>query len=103
MDDIKVYNFKKLLSNLYFIRTQAGFKRAVDEWSGREKGEHRLQLSRYPKNYPCMVSLSFGYRGYDYIEVLVVPFKKMEKFSNDILEVINEDKLIRNKLTKNNK
>lgn len=103
MTDIKVYNFKKLLSNLYFVRTQAGFKRALDEWSGREKGEHRLEISRYPKKYPCMVTLSFGYRGYEYIEVSITPFKKMEKFINDLLEVINEDKLMKNKLTKSNK
>lgn len=64
-------NMEYLANGLYIVRTQAGFRKAVRDYYGRNvKG---CELKGYPVRYPSLVALSDGYCGYHYVQANCIP------------------------------
>ena len=59
-------NLTHVRDNIWIIRTQAGFKKAYKDFA--EECYKDYGVDNYPTSYPCLISLSLGYRGYHYIE-----------------------------------
>ena len=72
-------DFKNIHERFYLVKTEAGFKQAFDHFSPGEDlpGE---DSSDYPKSYPCLVVLTRGYNGNDYIDVDWIPVNKLLKY-----------------------
>tara|TARA_Y100000593_G_scaffold94032_1_gene191274 strand:+ start:56868 stop:57122 length:255 start_codon:yes stop_codon:yes gene_type:complete len=64
-------NFTKITDGIYLVRTQAGFKQAINDCFGDDWQDVQLLLrtnyTNYPKSYPAVVSLSIGYCGDNYL------------------------------------
>lgn len=54
--------------DMYIVRTQAGFRRACKDFDRRCSSDG-LEPNGFPTEYPSLISLSMGYRGYHFIEV----------------------------------
>lgn len=66
-------NMTDLGSNIYVVRTQAGFKKACKDFlDGAGFGDDNIireKIFNYPTVYPALVALSIGYEGYEFLRV----------------------------------
>ena len=78
-------NFESLDDSFYLVRTQAGFKQALrNEFADRfsEKGFNEMikhHVREYPKSYPCIVSLTWGYNGADFFDCSCIHVNKLKQ------------------------
>lgn len=60
-------NMTKIAPGIYLVRTQAGFRAAIQdcfsEYFGDWKWMMKNRMFGFPTSYPSVVSLSVGYRG----------------------------------------
>lgn len=68
-------NMVKLRYGMYIVRTQAGFKKAVKDFSEGDKYEVR----GYPICYPSFVTLYLGYTGATFIGVNFIHINSLIK------------------------
>jgi len=68
-------NYEKLKSWLYIVRTQAGFRQAVKEYSGPDFDMGYLR--GFPQSYPALVMFSDGYEGYHFTEASCIPINEL--------------------------
>lgn len=78
-------NWKHIGSSFYLVRTQAGFRQALNHWKKKMDydDDDNMRLLGFPKAYPAIVSFSDGYRGYHYIRCNVVHVNKMQAIVKD--------------------
>lgn len=55
-------NLTKIKDNTYFLRSQAGFRKAIKEFH-EDKSECDRKLVNFPTTYPCLVVLTSVYMG----------------------------------------
>lgn len=63
-------NMEALGQGFYIVRTQAGFRKALKHELDL-KGGQVSSTDNFPKFYPALVHITFGYRGYHFPEVSV--------------------------------
>ncbi len=71
-------------NGFYIVRTQAGFKKAVKHYWGKD--EEFPEIDRHPGSYPMVVCLTTGYKGDMYVQVRGIHINDMLKgikFSED--------------------
>jgi hypothetical protein len=66
-DPTTLPNYEKIGGATYVCRTQAGFKQALRDFTGPEPAFDRTESHGYPKSYPSLVTLSWGYAGHDFV------------------------------------
>ena len=67
-------NAVRLRNNVYIVRTQAGFRKAIKCYCD-EVPEHRRG---YPKSYPFLVFFSLEYTGYHTLVATCIPLNRLE-------------------------
>lgn len=67
-------------NNIYIVRTQAGFRQALKDF-GWEK-ECNESPRGFPRVYPSMVVMSWGYEGYNYVHCTCFPLNELSKIFN---------------------
>ena len=72
-------------SNIFIVRSQAGFNKAVKLF---KDGEDYIDSTvfDYPTIYPALVSLSLGYRGYHYVNVNWIHLNEIKGVLKDMKE-----------------
>lgn len=68
-------NFTYLGDGFYFVRTQAGFVKAITHFLGHKNTE--LEVRSYPKSYPSVITLHIDYNGSNYIITRSIHVKKL--------------------------
>jgi len=79
---------QKINNNAYLVRTVAGFKAAVKDYSGEWVDREVLG---WPTSYPSLVTLYNGYTGYDFIGVTTIHVNKLA-------EIVEDDKVYQQKV-----
>lgn len=73
-------NLTRIKGGVYVVRTQAGFTKATKEfWKEMGRDDLSLEVSGWPKKYPCLVVLNIAYQGYDYITLDVLTFNQLHE------------------------
>ena len=67
-------NLVRLRNNVYIVRTQAGFRKALKYFND----EMPLYRSGYPKSYPSLVFFSLEYAGYIKLVATCIPLRDLE-------------------------
>lgn len=67
-------NLVRLRNNVYIVRTQAGFRKALKHFND----EMPLYRSGYPKSYPSLVFFSLEYAGYIKLMATCIPLHDLE-------------------------
>ena len=67
-------NLVRLRNNVYIVRTQAGFRKALKHFND----EMPLYRSGYPKSYPSLVFFSLEYAGYIKLVATCIPLCDLE-------------------------
>lgn len=67
-------NLVRLRNNVYLVRTQAGFRKALKHFND----EMPLYRSGYPKSYPSLVLFSLEYAGYIKLVATCIPLRDLE-------------------------
>lgn len=67
-------NWRHVNAGLYIVRTQAGFKHIVRQFTEGEK----IDVRGFPTIYPSIVALSWGYDGSVWVRVQSVPVSKLQ-------------------------
>lgn len=73
-------NCKKIKNNTYFVTSQAGFRKALKDYSHPEKEPGNLV--GFPNQYPAVVTFSLGYSGYEYTLCNCLYLSDIEKILN---------------------
>lgn len=66
-------NMERVTEDLYIVRTQAGFRKALKEFNGERYEKH----FGYPRSYPALAHFTTDYAGYHYIQVHCWPVSKI--------------------------
>lgn len=69
-------NMTCIVDGIYIVNTQAGFRKAVKHFNGPD-GHDMREVDGYPTEYPALVALSRGYRGYLFTQVAVVSLDRL--------------------------
>lgn len=69
----------KANANVAIVTTQAGFNKFVKQWCEHDK-EYMEYLEGYPTQYPSLVVMSDGYRGYHYPRATCFSLDEIEDF-----------------------
>ncbi len=78
-------NLEQITMNLFVVRTQAGFNKALEVVLGRKYKKNEFEGCFYgsdicyPKNYPSIVEITTGYHGYIYPVVQVLDKDKLSE------------------------
>lgn len=84
-------NILYLKNNMWIVRTQAGFRKACKTFN--DDPIVKLEVDDPPSSYPCLISLSLGYRGYHYIQCNWIHLNDLNKaISKSENDLINESK-----------
>jgi hypothetical protein len=63
-------NWKHLRGGIYIVRTQAGLRKAIRHHAN----DPQMEVFGRPTSYPCLVALSVGYSGREWVRVDAIPF-----------------------------
>lgn len=66
-------NLERVTADLYVVRTQAGFAKALKEFN-EDRG---YEAHGYPRSYPALAHFTTDYAGYHYIQVHCWPISKI--------------------------
>lgn len=67
-------NWAKVKQGVYVVRTQAGFKQAIKDFTDIEG----IKPYSWPTKYPALITLSIGYNGGDYIVCHSMHFNELK-------------------------
>lgn len=66
-------NYSDIGNGRYLVRTQAGFKQALNAWLASQDGDRRSvefnEGTTFPEAFPSVVSFDWWYRGVYYVTV----------------------------------
>ena len=62
------------------VRSQAGLNRALRHWN---EGILTLRVDGHPTAYPAVISISLGFRGYDFIQISCISVNQMQESIKD--------------------
>lgn len=83
LENMRPIGFKR-----YIVWTQAGFKKAIRELRQSE-GDDCL-VEGFPKQYPCLVSFTPGYRGYHYWLANCTPLSRAIEQARNTLQALEQ-------------
>ena len=79
-------NIRRIAHNLYWVRTQVGFRKALKEYARSYETDWR-DVSGYPKSYPALVHFDLSYERGCVIRAQCTPMtliqSSMTEFLND--------------------
>lgn len=62
-----VANCRYIKRDVYYVRTQAGFRKALKHW-GWADDDDKSRVFGYPRKYPAIVTIKTGYDGSTYAQ-----------------------------------
>lgn len=74
--------FTHITGNIYLVRSQAGYEKALKHWETFIDGGGLDQLTGFPVSFPSLITINSKYRGYVFAEVEAISFNDLSAAMN---------------------
>ena len=75
-------DFTHISGNMYLVRSQEGYEKALKHWETFIDGGGLDQLTGFPVSFPSLITINSKYRGYLFAEVEAITFTDLKEAMN---------------------